>query len=181
MINTILSEIKAALRHGLYLSALSLALTLPDICGKAAFPSCRTAERYITWYDTHIGQYDMDNGAPPNTVKSSFPALNGKIVYSLRCSLLHQGTPSISKKKFEITHFSLIVQKETDDFPAYLPEEFGYCRETGKKEMKIHLNVLCWRLCEAAEEYYRQNRDKFDFFDYDLIDGNEQAAMMCHR
>lgn len=38
MINRIISEISAALSNKLYLSALTLALTLPDTCGKAEEP-----------------------------------------------------------------------------------------------------------------------------------------------
>lgn len=48
MILRIIDEIEKALNHDLYFAALNLALTLPDICGKAEYPSLRsTRERYI--------------------------------------------------------------------------------------------------------------------------------------
>ena len=39
LINRIVHEIRMALSHELYLSALALALTLPDTCGKAEYPN----------------------------------------------------------------------------------------------------------------------------------------------
>ena len=41
MILRIIDEIEKALNHDLYFAALNLALTLPDICGKA-LPNRRT-------------------------------------------------------------------------------------------------------------------------------------------
>ena len=38
MIDKLINEINEALSHNLYFAALSLALTLPDICGKAEYP-----------------------------------------------------------------------------------------------------------------------------------------------
>ena len=55
MILRIIDEIEKALSHDLYFAALNLALTLPDICGKAEYPNLRTGERYKKWYDENCG------------------------------------------------------------------------------------------------------------------------------
>ena len=55
MILRIIDEIEKALSHDLYFAALNLALTLPDICGKAEYPDLRTGERYKKWYDENVG------------------------------------------------------------------------------------------------------------------------------
>ncbi len=47
MILRIIDEIEKALNHDLYFAALNLALTLPDICGKAEYPSLRSPESAI--------------------------------------------------------------------------------------------------------------------------------------
>lgn len=39
LIDRIVHEIRMALSHELHLSALALALTLPDTCGKAEYPN----------------------------------------------------------------------------------------------------------------------------------------------
>lgn len=58
MINKLVEDINKALDNEAYFSALSLALTLPDICGKAEFPETKSGRRYIDWYDEHIGKYE---------------------------------------------------------------------------------------------------------------------------
>ena len=52
MINKIIEEIDKSLESEAYLSALSLVLILPDICGKAEYNSnIKNKERYINWFD----------------------------------------------------------------------------------------------------------------------------------
>lgn len=96
MILRIIDEIEKALNHDLYFAALNLALTLPDICGKAEYPSLRsTRERYIQWYDKIVGVTEK----PPKCTEDEpeMPYLSGEVVYSLRCSLLHEGNPNLQK------------------------------------------------------------------------------------
>ncbi|MGO9831641.1 MAG: hypothetical protein ACLPJH_15995 [Myxococcaceae bacterium] len=64
-----------ALRARVYLPALFITLTLPDIC--AAIDSdngVATKERYKAWVDTYL------------------PGYGGAELWKLRCRLLHQGT-----------------------------------------------------------------------------------------
>lgn len=51
----LLNDIKKGVSEGNYLCALALALTIPDICGKAKYPKCKiNSFRYIAWYDSEI-------------------------------------------------------------------------------------------------------------------------------
>ena len=52
MIDRILGEIKKSIDNECFIAALALALTLPDICGKAEYPDDSIAGRYIRWYNT---------------------------------------------------------------------------------------------------------------------------------
>jgi hypothetical protein len=54
MIEKIIKDIDVSLENGAYLGALALALTLPDICGKAKYPSLNVGERYKKWYNEHV-------------------------------------------------------------------------------------------------------------------------------
>jgi len=47
MINNIISEIKKSIDNECFIAALALALTLPDICGKAEYPNEGNTKRYI--------------------------------------------------------------------------------------------------------------------------------------
>ena len=56
MINELVREIVGCLKSGYYMAALTTALTLPDICGKAESPELekKTKLRYINWYNKYI-------------------------------------------------------------------------------------------------------------------------------
>ena len=58
MIKRIVDDINKALENNAYFAALSLALTLPDVCGKAEYPNDGTGKRYKKWYDEYVGKYE---------------------------------------------------------------------------------------------------------------------------
>ena len=60
MVLRLVQDIRKALDNTLYFVALNSALTLPDICGKVAFPEKRNKERCILWYDEEIGKYEKN-------------------------------------------------------------------------------------------------------------------------
>lgn len=63
MIFQLVQDIRKALENDLYFVALSSALTLPDICGKATYPNEPSSrKRYISWYDEEIGKYEKNPG-----------------------------------------------------------------------------------------------------------------------
>ncbi len=167
MVDQLVKEIRKALENELYFVALNSALTLPDICGKVAYPNKSCGQRYILWYDEEIGKYEKK---PCN--KENMPYLSGKVIYSLRCSLLHEGNPNVDSKKASIDHFSLVVEKEKP-FNAYvdasLVKQLG---DTQVREYRMNVRRICMILCETAESYYKNNRGKFDF-NYKIVDWDE--------
>ena len=88
MIDRIVSEIKTCLENDCYIAALALALTLPDVCGKAEYPNEGNTKRYIKWYNEYVGKYEK----PSDPYGSDMPYSSGEVIYNLRNSLLHQGT-----------------------------------------------------------------------------------------
>ena len=55
LIDRIVHEIRMALSHELHLSALALALTLPDTCGKAEYPNEKhNGIRYKNWCSQYV-------------------------------------------------------------------------------------------------------------------------------
>ena len=165
MVNLLIKEINLALDNNLYLVALNTALTLPDICGRAEYPDLGTTARYKKWYNEHIGQYEIN----PENVKRGIdmPYLSGDVVYDLRCSLLHQGNPNI--KDSHNIKFSLVIEKK-NEFDMYV--DASSC---GKNERTYRVSIrrLCCILCWTVEEYYKKNKDKFDLFNYKIVDIDE--------
>lgn len=93
----LIDDINRALENEAYFAALALALTLLDICGKAKYPNERNGIRYINWYDEYVGKYEQ---CPCETCQENkMPYLSGEVVYQLRNSFLHQGTPNVDKNK----------------------------------------------------------------------------------
>ena len=144
MVEKLINEITQALNAGLYLVALNSALTLPDICGKAEYPEIKK------------------NGDLP-----------ADIVYKLRCNMLHQGDvePECGKEtKFEL---------QTNAFTAPLGIEFCFHTDvthadgTSEEKYTVYVGYLCSVICQAAQNYYNQNKDKFGFLNLNIVDIKE--------
>ena len=134
MIDQITNEIYSSLKNENFLAALSLALTLPDICGKAEYPNEGNGRRYIQWFDQYLGKYEIppevrDQDDPSHVLNDSMPYMNGEIVYSLRNCFLHQGTPSIEQGKIreprcQVNHFVLTIAEVTNGGSSCIKRNF---------------------------------------------------------
>lgn len=175
MIIQLVQDIRKALENNLYFVALSSALTLPDICGNAAYPEeSSSRRRYISWYDEEIGKYEKN---PED--KENMPYLSGEVIYSLRCSLLHEGNPNMNNDSLRadlpIDHFSLVIEK-AKPFDIYSDSSsisnFG---DKNIREYSMNVRRICMILCNVAESYYKENKDKFHF-NYEIIDWDEVTS-----
>ena len=165
MVIRLVQDIRKALENELYFVALNSALTLPVFCGKAARPTEKcNKKRYILWYDEEIRKYEKN----PDD-KMDMPYLSGKVIYNLRCYLLHEGNPNINDEKTNINHFSLVVEKNKN-FNSYCDASKIIEFENEKiREYRMDVRRICMILCDMAEAYYRNNMDKFHF-NYEIID-----------
>lgn len=180
MITRLINDINAALDAEAYISALALALTLPDTCGKAEYPDLKTKERYLKWYEEYIGQherYPVEEGEIEN------PYLSAEVVYQLRCNLLHQGTIDVEKEKIEeeccqIDNFILIT--ESAKSPAIYPDASSVLISENEISRGYRVNVrrLCFLLTRMATVYYEKNKDKFTFLKINILNWDEEIKKM---
>ena len=196
MVNRIIEEIQKSLKQENYLAALTMALTLPDICGKAAEPSLGTGARYKKWYKDNVvlhektsdPQWYKDNVVlhekTSDPHEADMPYLSEEVIYQLRNSMLHQGNPnvdakSIREERCKIDEFILFVDEPYDSglsvvsYEKELNEKKLNGKELNEKKLKItnrklevNLVLTCNRICNAAKEYYERNTKRFDFFNY---------------
>ena len=174
MIKELTWEICKCLKDGYYMAALTSALTIPDICGKAEYPEMekQTKKRYVDWCNKYLGK----------SQKGSFLKVgefyqNGELVYSLRCSLLHQGNPNIEdsvSKKNDIIYFELLYQKSSDGSGCRWTSEAQLIEDDGEEKAvnikySVDIKLLCYKLCIAARDFYNKNKEKFDFFNYKIV------------
>lgn len=176
MVIKLIEDIKKCLDNNIYLSALLTALTLPDICGKAEYPTDKPNDRYIKWYNEYIGQYETTKFAEDE----GMPYASGIVIYNLRNSLIHSGNPNINEKTCDIQEFELLIE-EKNQFNIYVGSSGiteRYMLDGTKKTTKslcINVRQLCLKLSRAAEYYYNNNKEKFDFFNSKLTYWNPQA------
>lgn len=167
MVKRLVNEIDICLKNKCYMSALTTALTLPDICGKAKNSNEHsTGKRYKQWLKEYVC-----------TKKPFAIQADADIIYDLRCKLLHEGNPSIDKTKLKIKKFALIVRENS----AHIPLESSCIEKKpdGSKEChcyNINLVYLCEKICEAALAYYQSNKEQFNFFDYRITCVDDETA-----
>lgn len=163
MIDVLVEQINISLKNNCYMTALTTALILPDICGKAKYPDLKNRGRYVKWYDEYIGQYERNPSQ-----SDDMPYLSGDIVWKLRCSLLHEGNPTINKSDAGIDYFELLWQgyqrcSQVMDSASVQKNEDG---TIVKKEFSVNIIRICTILCSVVKNYYKENKNLFNFFNY---------------
>lgn len=173
MVNELIKEINQCLDNGCVMAGLSLALTLPDICGKAVYPELKKpSDRYIKWFDEYISQYEHND----EHMRLGMPYLSGELVYSLRNSILHQGTPNITGNKFGIIYFELLYQQIEGASVIVCSSESEIDQDENgndiaiNKKFTVNVRDLCSKICRLAEVCYSEDKVKFNFFNYNLVD-----------
>lgn len=151
MIEKITNEITGLLRDGYPYSALGIALTLPDICGNIAYPETKVGMHYKKWYDEYV--------LPKSAIRpeEGFITVDGEVCYKLRCAYLHSGNFELGNGDGvkDIEKFAIHYNRDPDLRFIQIAQSTG-----GKYQMDIDLGVLCWQLCEAATEFYKEHQAK---------------------
>lgn len=157
MVELYVNDIENALKNKSYFSALAMSLALPDICGAAEYPNeTSTAKRYIEWYNKYLGEYMSDD--------SGNPYLSGEIVYNLRNTFLHAGSPNIDSNKVkdeanQLDGFGLILGDGTE-MCMTLFIKFSIVK---LRAMIVDVTYLCKTICDRSLWYYKNNTNKFHF------------------
>lgn len=171
MIEKTVKEIRVALDNKLYFIALMSALTLPDICGKAEYPDEKyTGKRYKKWINEYVNSREFG--------KYEYPAIEGldvDIIYKLRCNLLHQGTPNVEESFTDVDYFELVRVnprggRQFQYFIENRIEQIDGIEKIVARIISINIALLCHLLCDSAELYYVDNKEKFEFIRYNLVD-----------
>lgn len=131
----------------------------------AEFPDKTVAERYTEWYDKYLGDY-MARGK--NELGGDNPWLSGEVIYNLRNTYLHQGSPNVISEKVkepanQIDKFILVLGDGTQIWDSTININVGYGKLTFKA-ITVDVSYLCNNLCDCALWYYENNADKFSFY-----------------
>lgn len=98
----LINAIEESLESDNWYAALTLTLTLPDICGKISFDHISGKQRYAEWFTKYVGD-------------KYTPLLSGEDCYALRCAFLHEGTAFTGnqKAKKSIENFIFVASNST--------------------------------------------------------------------
>lgn len=171
-----IKEIDKALKAECYHCALALALTLPDICGKVAYPELagkeNSAKRYQRWFDEYVSECYMlpDENV---SVNDGNKFLNGYACYLLRCAFLHNGNYTLKEQnnKIKIEKFKLHFDKT-----RFYPHNSIVVNENSFELVNIDVCGLCRNICFAATNFYRNIEDKTQFTDELIEDASIHSS-----
>jgi len=179
MVDKIIKDIDISLENGAFLGALALALTLPDICGKAEFPDMKPTKRYKKWYKKHVETILK----PISPSAQDMPYLSAEVVHSLRCCFLHQGTPNIETSdvkeiRCKVDKFILVIEDENEVDQSLSHVAYGKDFKIVNRELTVDIRTLCHNLTISAKNYYDANKALFNFFNYTLVDEREERRQL---
>lgn len=159
----LIKEIESNIANQNNLSALSLTLILPDICGKISFPNDYVGERYKKWYDKYVYPFEL-SPIEDNPFNEWVP--DGHIIYKLRCNLLHDGSLDVEKdvkQKKEIG--------DSDNYKFILTNNLTSINlvweDKGKDPsvlVRIGVEDFCLKICAVAENLYNENYSNKDIY-----------------
>jgi hypothetical protein len=139
-INNFTNAIRDSLENKNWYAALTLALTLPDICGRLEFPEKSSSKRFIHWFNNYlVDKYTL------KIRDYTHVFLSGEDAYALRCAYLHQGEVNIEDQW---------VQKALTEFLFIEPPENGsmHCNQSNDL-LQLQVDAFCRDICEGIEKW----------------------------
>lgn len=150
-----INSINKSLKNENWYSALGLALTVPDICGKIENPTKGSRARFVGWYNQYILEsYTREIG--PDQEKYIF--LSGDDCYSLRCAYLHEGKSDIENQR---------ARDILNDFEFIAPPKWGsmHCNSIGNgstMKLQLQVDIFCKDITNGIQRWYEENYHKYE-------------------
>lgn len=139
-----ISSIEKALEDKNYIAALSLTLTLPEICISLASSNGKSdGNKYEKWFTQFVSpMYEHLEG--------QF-TLQGRECYALRCSVLHNGTHDVSNARI-LKDIENVAKKF-----CFCAENFGTFRMRVNDTVLLNVEDFCANLCNGVYLWYVAN------------------------
>lgn len=144
-----INAVRNSIKEENWYAALTLALTLPDICGKLELENLKSAKRYIKWFNKYIkSKYTVYIG--PDKTEKNF--LTGEDAYALRCSYLHAGEFNIEEQ---------YIRKALEGFMFVVTKNKNQIVHNNKLNnvLQLQVSVYCEDICDGVEQWINDNKD----------------------
>ncbi|ENH96894.1 hypothetical protein J416_08277 [Gracilibacillus halophilus YIM-C55.5] len=140
-INNFIISIMSAIENENWYAALSISLTLPDICSKIEKPKNSPNDRYPKWFDKYVSKYYTVYHR--NSKINTF--LTGNDAYALRCSFLHQGETNIEEQK---------ARKVLNDYVFVAPLANSIVHNNKVNDtLQLQVDIFCKDIIEGIKEW----------------------------
>jgi hypothetical protein len=135
--------VNQALDQKNWYAALTLALTLPDICGAIESRPQGNA-RYVSWCDRYLTHRFGERGAG----LGGGPILTGRDCYLLRCAVLHAGEDDLDfHREASLRSFRLMAPGSDGGLQVH----FTYADHT--QQLQVQVQVLCRMICDGVDQW----------------------------
>ena len=146
-IELLIDDIQKSINNRNYLSALIMALIIPDALGKVNYPHLanNSEDRYIRWFDENVKDHIFGMLHSQPLCECDTIRMTGVVCYKLRCKLFHEGKNDL-KGKTDIDEFVLSFDDEGFVHGDYAGREYDFRRynpETGECPKIDYLYVSC--------------------------------------
>lgn len=123
------NAVRAAVEAENWYAALSMALSLPDVCGRLEQPTLGSKERYVSWCQRWLEPKYTSRLGPERTLHVF---LCGEDCYALRCSYHHEGGGNILEQR---------ARKALHDFHFITPPANGSLIHNNQVNNTLQLQV----------------------------------------
>ena len=143
--------IEKSIKSENWYAALTLALTIPDICGRLSNPELakESKKRYVKWFD----EYVLHHYESPFHGEG-FTFMSGEDCYALRCALLHEGRDDITSQKARREVLSKITFSTTGSHRCHI-----------EGVLILNLQAFCSEICQAVKSWNEDCKDSSDIQD----------------
>jgi len=124
-------------------SALSMALAIPDVCGRLERPDQRSQARYIAWFQKWL---EAKFTANIGSARTKHVFLCAEDCYALRCSFLHEGGDNILDQR---------ARKALDDFHFITPPGDGLVVHMNQSTstLQLQVDIFAMDMAEAVDAW----------------------------
>lgn len=142
IVEDLVESVQSSISSENWVAALTIALTLPDICAKVdGSYGTLSGDRYASWFEQYVSTL-----AQPIDMKSNqYNFFSGKDCYALRCAFLHEGDMVITGRK---------AQEFVDAFSFIVAKNYLWSVSSGEKvKIEIHLVLFCEDICRGVTNW----------------------------
>lgn len=136
-------SIKRSIETQNWYSALSMALAIPDVCGRLVNPNQKSQARYVAWFQKWL-EAKYTSTIDAGGTKHVF--LCAEDCYALRCSYLHEGGDNILDQR---------ARKALEDFHFITPPDIGsrIHMNQSNSTLQLQVDVFAMDMADAVGEW----------------------------